>query len=292
VVKPTSISESVEAAGVSHRSLFSHKIGERFVYNGGLFTRIVLSDTFCLSLELSGVDSTSIALMRGMFLAIDQFGIINIFSREEQVVSIKSFPDFGNYYRILPDGVIDAEAILCKKHYQSEVSNASSVSERSDYLSNISGLRVTSRLEKGENLYEFYNGERCVKTCFTYPKAKLFAEGVQYSKDNPSPLSAESVSDKGKQDLIERCHDIGQFYLRRHNGDYAKACSDIELLRITDIELGVGEITITLCRPGLLIGVKGSTIRQLEEFLCCKIKIKEETFDLLHHLCPYDYSDY
>jgi len=49
-----------------------------------------------------------------------------------------------------------------------------------EYLSFISGLLVKTRHEKGQNVFDFYlpDGKIQVKTVFTYPKAKLFAEGV------------------------------------------------------------------------------------------------------------------
>ena len=49
-----------------------------------------------------------------------------------------------------------------------------------DNLKKISGLDIAHHFEKGENVFEFFNGGHCVKTCFTYAKAKLFAEGIQF----------------------------------------------------------------------------------------------------------------
>lgn len=52
--------------------------------------------------------------------------------------------------------------------------------DRIDFLKSLAGMEVRHRREKGESVYEFYEQGRNVKTCFTYDKARLFAEGVQY----------------------------------------------------------------------------------------------------------------
>lgn len=55
---------------------------------------------------------------------------------------------------------------------------------RIKYLSFISGLLVKIRHEKGTNVFDFYlpDGKIQVKTVFTYPKAKVFAEGISIGK--------------------------------------------------------------------------------------------------------------
>lgn len=55
---------------------------------------------------------------------------------------------------------------------------------RIKYLSFISGLLVKIRHEKGNNVFDFYlpDGKIQVKTVFTYPKAKVFAEGISIGK--------------------------------------------------------------------------------------------------------------
>jgi hypothetical protein len=45
-------------------------------------------------------------------------------------------------------------------------------------LHQLSGLQINHRREKGQDSYEFYHNHKAVKKCFTYAKAKLFAEGV------------------------------------------------------------------------------------------------------------------
>jgi len=50
--------------------------------------------------------------------------------------------------------------------------------ERTKYLSDISGLIVMAKKHRQETEYAFsLNKHSQVKSCFTYPKAKLFAEG-------------------------------------------------------------------------------------------------------------------
>lgn len=54
-------------------------------------------------------------------------------------------------------------------------------------LQRISGLAVTHYRERGQSVYQFFaledfNHSKAIKTCFTFPKAKLFAQGVEYGK--------------------------------------------------------------------------------------------------------------
>jgi hypothetical protein len=55
--------------------------------------------------------------------------------------------------------------------------------DRVDTLEKISGLEVRCRKEKAQNVFEFYSNNKCVKACFTYDKAKLFAEGICFGKE-------------------------------------------------------------------------------------------------------------
>ena len=66
--------------------------------------------------------------------------------------------------------------------------------DRISTLSNISGLEVRIRSEKGQNVFEFFMKEKTVKTCFTYNKAKVFAEGVLFGKTHSSFLYLNYVS--------------------------------------------------------------------------------------------------
>lgn len=54
--------------------------------------------------------------------------------------------------------------------------------DRIDTLTQLSGLKIIHRHEKGESVYEFHNEGRIIKAAFTYDKAKLFAEGIQFGK--------------------------------------------------------------------------------------------------------------
>jgi hypothetical protein len=59
---------------------------------------------------------------------------------------------------------------------------ASGINSQAQYLSNLCGLIVRGRKEKSENVYDFWVGRHHIKTCWTYPKAKLFAEGIVVGK--------------------------------------------------------------------------------------------------------------
>jgi len=43
-----------------------------------------------------------------------------------------------------------------------------------------SHINITVRKEKNVSVFEFYSNKRPIKTCFTYQKAKLFAEGINF----------------------------------------------------------------------------------------------------------------
>jgi hypothetical protein len=93
--------------------LFSHRPGEKFVYGGGLFTVIVLSNSLVMGCVHQGVNGPALDRMRELFLAVDQFGVVNIFTHDEEVVTVNSIPMFGNTYKDLPNGVEDAKKVLC-----------------------------------------------------------------------------------------------------------------------------------------------------------------------------------
>lgn len=56
------------------------------------------------------------------------------------------------------------------------------LSQQVETLKNISKLEVKARKEKYQNVYEFYSAGNNIKTCFTYPKAKIFAEGIFFGR--------------------------------------------------------------------------------------------------------------
>ena len=49
-------------------------------------------------------------------------------------------------------------------------------------LETISGLKVTHRREKNMNVFEFWRLGQSVTLCFTYGKARVFAEGVAFGR--------------------------------------------------------------------------------------------------------------
>ena len=99
-------------AGESYRELFSHKPGEQFMYTGGLFTRLIFSDSLAHWLAYSGMPEESIQLLQTTFLASDQFGVVNVFSRNDNVITVTTFPEWSKMYQTQPKGFPDATKIL------------------------------------------------------------------------------------------------------------------------------------------------------------------------------------
>ncbi len=63
---------------------------------------------------------------------------------------------------------------------------AQTCQERCETLAGISGLVVTTRFDKDQRVFMFARPEephRHVKEAYTYPKAKLFAEGVRLGRE-------------------------------------------------------------------------------------------------------------
>ncbi len=65
--------------------------------------------------------------------------------------------------------------------------------DRINTLERLSGLTVTHRKEKSQSVYEFKRGNRTIKTCFTYDKAKMFAEGIDYARNGGLTESKKAV---------------------------------------------------------------------------------------------------
>ena len=85
---------------------------------------------------------------------------------------------------------------------------------------------------------------------------------------------------------------IGAFYLRKNNGDYTATEKEIVDLRIMKIEVAVNKaVVITIGRPGLLIGKRGTNVDALSKFLQTEIKIIEDMDNLHSWLVPVDYRD-
>ena len=92
---------------------------------------------------------------------------------------------------------------------------------------------------------------------------------------------------------------IGQFYHSLHEAEvqpYISACNDIDLLKITKVVRHPNKITITLSRPGLLIGRRGENIDKLTAFISKHLN-KPITIDIIEDhviqcLYPYDAMEY
>ena len=88
---------------------------------------------------------------------------------------------------------------------------------------------------------------------------------------------------------------IGFYYLSLQpdfsDDSYKKAREDITMLGITDVNFDGTKVTITLTRPGLLIGRRGENLNKLQSFLyteykkTIKISIVENV--VLQYLLPY-----
>jgi ribosomal protein S3 len=97
--------------------------------------------------------------------------------------------------------------------------------------------------------------------------------------------------------------EIGRFYVEKGQrnfpleGDkviYSYARGEIVRLEICNIKYIRGNIEITLCRPGLLIGRHGTNIQALEDYLHKAIKFKKLLIreeEVLSSLLPYVYTD-
>lgn len=89
-------------------------------------------------------------------------------------------------------------------------------------------------------------------------------------------------------------HDqIGQFFLKKNEGDHVKANDEILRLQIVRIEVITSALVlIETSRPGLLIGRRGETVEQLKEFLGKSIHIKECKENIVDFMFVYDEFDY
>ena len=100
-----------------------------------------------------------------------------------------------------------------------------------------------------------------------------------------------TIANKPSQQAEEIGYAISSFYLNKNNQSYSAAQKDVENLKITNITIENDVVTISIARPGLLIGRKGENIDALEKHLDKKIKIVE-SFHWDQILVPYDYSEY
>ena len=84
---------------------------------------------------------------------------------------------------------------------------------------------------------------------------------------------------------------IGAYYLQKNHGDYAATEKEITSLGISAVTVDNSlphskTISVTLARPGLLIGKRGTNIDALEKFIGTKVKVIEDRDSLFHYLIP------
>jgi KH domain len=86
---------------------------------------------------------------------------------------------------------------------------------------------------------------------------------------------------------------IGQFYLKKNDGDYIATAEEVDSLRISKIEVtDDGSVAITTALPGMLIGKRGTNVDALREHLKANIKIIEEEDPLFPYLIPQQPDEY
>lgn len=96
-------------------------------------------------------------------------------------------------------------------------------------------------------------------------------------------------------EIQEICRHIGQFYLAKNDHDYRATQNEIEHLQITKIEIDTDKkLTIESNRPGILIGVRGKNIEELNTYLqtnagISHLLIREAPDCLLNYLIPAQY---
>lgn len=84
---------------------------------------------------------------------------------------------------------------------------------------------------------------------------------------------------------------IAEYYYEISNKNINDAINAVNKLQIQYIDEDDSSIVIGLCRPGLLIGKRGSNISSLREKLGKEIKIyqtKSPIDELLEHICIID----
>lgn len=89
---------------------------------------------------------------------------------------------------------------------------------------------------------------------------------------------------------IDVLRQIGVFFLNENGGCYHKTEQLIQKIGIAEIMLIGNKLTLTVKRPGLLIGRRGVTIDKLQDHLGLEIRLVEVKEDILDYLIPQDYS--
>lgn len=86
--------------------------------------------------------------------------------------------------------------------------------------------------------------------------------------------------------------EFGDGIMKMHGNDYNKARDFLYTIGITDVFRAEGKWFITVRRPGILIGRKGTTIERVKEALGCPICILEEvSVDLIDQILPMWFGD-
>jgi transcription antitermination factor NusA-like protein len=88
--------------------------------------------------------------------------------------------------------------------------------------------------------------------------------------------------------VVEVARTIGDFYLAKHNGDYAKATEEIYRLQIAKIAVAAdNSIVITLGRVGLFIGKRGTNLDAIIKlFNGRQLKVVEDMDSILDYVIP------
>ncbi len=90
--------------------------------------------------------------------------------------------------------------------------------------------------------------------------------------------------------VIDACREIGKFYLKKHEGDYAKAEKELSDLRLTKIEIQGDKLCITAGRVGMLIGKRGTNVDALSKHIAdtmfMKVHVIEDTDCLYDYIIP------
>lgn len=93
--------------------------------------------------------------------------------------------------------------------------------------------------------------------------------------------------------LHEAATKLGQFYLNKNGGDYAKATDELYRLHIKEVAVADdGTVTLTVGRIGLLIGKRGTNIDALSKFFGHPIRCVEDTNSILDIVIPRPLEDF
>lgn len=105
---------------------------------------------------------------------------------------------------------------------------------------------------------------------------------------------------KPSDDMKDVAKKIGQFYLKKNEGDYKKTAEELLHLCISKIEVenppifaaeASKVVRITTARPGLLIGKRGLVVEALQEHLNMEVRVIEESHSLLDLMTPVQYEE-